>query len=47
MYPEEIEEQTISLEQYNKELDEAEQEFINGDYVSNEEMINIVKTWFK
>ena len=41
------EEKTIPLQQYNRELDEAEQEFINGDYISNEEMIKLAQSWTK
>ena len=35
----------ISLEQYNKEIDEAEAEFQNGDYISHEAMTARVKQW--
>jgi hypothetical protein len=35
----------ITNEQYNKELDEAEAEFENGDYITHEEMIKQVKKW--
>ena len=35
----------ISIEQYNKEIDEAEAEFEKGDYVTHEEMVNKVKQW--
>ncbi len=35
----------ISIEQYNKELGEAEAEYENGDYISNEEMIKKIKKW--
>jgi len=35
----------MSIEQYNKELDFAEAEFENGDYISHEEMIKQVKQW--
>lgn len=35
----------ISLEQYNREIDEAEAEFANGDYISHEEMKEKVKQW--
>ena len=33
----------ISIEQYNKELDEAEAEFERGDFISNDEMMKRVK----
>ena len=35
----------ISLEQYNLELEESENEFIKGDYITHEEMIKRVKQW--
>jgi hypothetical protein len=38
-------EEHISLEQYNKEIDEAEAEFEKGDYISHEEMIRQIKKW--
>ena len=41
----EIEENHISLQQYNKEIDEAEAEFTNGDYITNEAMKSKVKQW--
>lgn len=40
-----IEENHISLQQYNKEIDEAKAEFTNGNYISNEAMKNKVKQW--
>ena len=41
----EIEDEHISLEQYNKEMDEAEAEFAKGDYITNAAMKNKVKQW--
>lgn len=35
----------ISLKQYNKEIEEAEDEFGKGDYISNEAMKAKVKQW--
>lgn len=35
----------ISIEQYNKEIDEAEAEFEKGDYITHEEMVKKVKQW--
>lgn len=35
----------VSLEQYNKELNEAEAEYQKGEYLSHNEMINEMKTW--
>ncbi len=35
----------ISIEQYNKELDEAEAEYEKGDYITHEEMMKQVKKW--
>ena len=34
-----------SNEQYNQELEEAEAEFINGEYISHQEMTKRVKQW--
>ena len=36
---------SVSLEQYNLELEESENEFIKGDYITHEEMIKRVKQW--
>ena len=33
----------ISLEQYNKEIDEAEAEFANGEYITHEAMVKKIK----
>ena len=35
----------VNIEQYNKELEEAEAEYENGDYISHEEMKNQIKKW--
>jgi hypothetical protein len=35
----------ISLDQYNRELEEAEAEFEKGDYISHEEMKKKIKQW--
>ena len=35
----------ISLEQYNKELNEAEEEYQKGDFLSHHEMITEMKKW--
>ncbi len=35
----------IDFEQYNSQLAEAEAEYQNGEYVSLDEMKNIVKKW--
>ena len=35
----------ISIEQYNQELEEAEAEYENGEYISHEEMTKRVKQW--
>jgi hypothetical protein len=35
----------ISIEQYNKELAEAEAEFEKGNYISQEAMLNKIKQW--
>ena len=35
----------ISLEQYNKEIDEAEAEFEKGDYVTHAAIVKKIKQW--
>ncbi|MDQ6761630.1 MAG: hypothetical protein M3015_03260 [Bacteroidota bacterium] len=46
IFEEEIKQHTpISIEQYNKELDEAEAEFENGEYITHEAMIKKMKQW--
>lgn len=35
----------ISIEQYNKEIEEAEAEFERGDYITNEEMLRQIRRW--
>ena len=35
----------INIEQYNKELAEAEAEFTKGDYISNAAMKKSIKKW--
>ena len=35
----------ISIQQYNQELSEAEAEFQAGDYISSEEMLQLIKKW--
>lgn len=37
----------ISIEQYNKELAEAEAEFQNGEFITHEEMLNQMDKWQK
>jgi len=37
--------QHINIEQYNKEIDEAETEFVNGDHITHEAMLKSVKQW--
>ena len=36
---------SISIEEYNKELDSAEAAFEKGDYISHEELLKQVKRW--
>lgn len=35
----------ISIEQYNKELEEAEAEFERGEYFTHEEVLKQIKGW--
>jgi hypothetical protein len=37
--------QHISIEQYNKEIDEAEADFANGDFITQEAMLKKIKQW--
>ncbi|MEQ1678142.1 MAG: hypothetical protein ABL876_15650 [Chitinophagaceae bacterium] len=41
----EITDQRISIEQYNKELDEADAEFEKGEFMSHDEVIVLSKKW--
>jgi hypothetical protein len=46
LFEEEIKQgERISIEQYNKELDEAEAEFVKGEYIAHEAMVKKVKQW--
>lgn len=35
----------ISIDQYNKEIDEAEAEYERGEYITHEEMVKQLKQW--
>jgi homoserine acetyltransferase len=35
----------ISIEQYNRELKEAEEEYQAGNYISSEEMLKLIRKW--
>ena len=35
----------ISIQQYNKEIDEAMEEIKNGEVYTHEEVVNMVKSW--
>ena len=35
----------ISIEQYNKELEDAEAEFERGEYITHEELLKQMKKW--
>ena len=46
LFEEEIKQgERISIEQYNKEIDEAEAEFEKGDYITHDAMLKKVKQW--
>ncbi len=34
-----------SIEQYNKEIEEAEAEFARGDYITHDKMLKRIKQW--
>jgi predicted transcriptional regulator len=38
-------EESISIEQYNKEIDEAEAEYKRGEFITHEEMLKKIKKW--
>jgi len=35
----------ISLQQYNQELSEAEAEYKSGNYISSDEMLQLIRKW--
>jgi predicted transcriptional regulator len=35
----------ISIEQYNREIEEAEAEYDRGEYITHEEMVKRLKQW--
>lgn len=46
LFEEEIKQgERTSIEQYNKEIDEAETEFEKGDYITNDAMRKKIKQW--
>jgi predicted transcriptional regulator len=46
LFEEEIKQgERIIIEQYNKEIDEAEAEFEKGDYITHDAMLKKVKQW--
>jgi predicted transcriptional regulator len=38
-------EERISIEQYNKEIDEAEAEYKRGEFITHEELLQKIKKW--
>ena len=38
-------EERISIEQYNKEIDEAEAEYKRGEFITHEQMLEKIKKW--
>jgi predicted transcriptional regulator len=38
-------EERISIEQYNKEIDEAEAEVKRGEFITHEELLQKIKKW--
>ena len=46
LFEEEIKQsERISIEQYNKELEEAETEYANREFITHEAMVKKVKQW--
>ena len=37
--------ESVSIQQYNKEIDEAEMEYERGDFITHEAMLNEIKKW--
>ena len=37
--------ESVSIQQYNKEIDEAELEYQNGDFITHEAMLKEIKKW--
>ena len=37
--------ESVSIQQYNKEIDEAELGYQNGDFITHEAMLNEIKKW--
>ena len=40
-----VEEDLISIEDYNKELQEGEAQYQTGDYITQEEMLKLIEKW--
>jgi hypothetical protein len=36
---------SVSLEQYNQDLGEAEEEYQTGDHITQEEMLKLIRKW--
>lgn len=39
------EDETLDLEEYNKDLADAEAEYKSGNYITQEEMLNLIRKW--
>ena len=37
--------ESVSIEHYNKEIDEAERDYQHGDFITHEAMLNEIKKW--
>lgn len=37
--------EAVSIEEYNQELADAETEYESGNYITQEEMLNLVRKW--
>ena len=44
-YPQSGDKQTISLEEYNKELDDSEAEIERGEFYTHDQVVEISKRW--
>ncbi len=39
------EDETLDLEEYNKDLADAEAEYKSGNYITQEQMLNLIRKW--
>ena len=47
MFEDEIEEDDVDLDAYNKDIDEAEKEIEQGNFFTHQQVLSEIKTWKK